>query len=201
MFFNYLKIALRNIQRQKFYAFINITGLTIGFIASLLIVLYIVDEFSYDRFHNDAKLIYRVNLFGRMSGQEFNSCYSSAPVAASFVAEIPEVEQGCRIAPWKDISIVLKEDAVALDEVVIIGYGTQKKSDITGSISSLKVEDVTKIDVPNITQAIQGHAPTHRPAVSRLIATYPQVEALHMKHRRRVLGEQNLISRHAAPAV
>ena len=119
MFFNYLKIALRNIQRQKFYAFINITGLTIGFITSLLIVLYIVDEFSYDRFHNDAELIYRVNLFGRMSGQEFNSSYSSAPVAASFVEEIPEVEQGCRIAPWADISIVYMEDAYTEKTVLL----------------------------------------------------------------------------------
>ena len=119
MFFNYLKIALRNIQRQKFYAFINITGLTIGFITSLLIVLYIVDEFSYDTFHNDAELIYRVNLFGRMSGQEFNSCYSSAPVAASFVEEIPEIEKGCRIAPWDDIPIVYKEDAYTEKTVLL----------------------------------------------------------------------------------
>ena len=44
---NYIKIALRNILRQKFYAFINITGLTIGLTTSLLILLYIVDEFSH----------------------------------------------------------------------------------------------------------------------------------------------------------
>ncbi len=111
MFFNYLKIAIRNIRRQKFYAFINITGLTIGFITSLLIVLYVVDEFSYDRFHKNADLIYRVNLLGRMSGQEFNSCYTSAPVSASFLEEIPEVEKACRIAPWKDITIVNENDS------------------------------------------------------------------------------------------
>lgn len=111
MFFNYLKIAIRNIRRQKFYAFINITGLTIGFITSLLIVLYVVDEFSYDRFHKNADLIYRVNLLGRMSGQEFNSCYTSAPVSASFLEEIPEVNKACRIAPWKDITIVNENDS------------------------------------------------------------------------------------------
>ena len=119
MFFNYLKIAIRNIQRQKFYAFINITGLTFGFLTSLLIVLYIVDEFSYDKFHKDAELIYRVNLYGRMSGQEFNSCYSSAPVSASFVEEIPEIEKGCRIAPWDDIPIVYKEDAYT-EKIVLL---------------------------------------------------------------------------------
>ncbi len=119
MFFNYLKIAIRNIQRQKFYTFINITGLTIGFITSLLIVLYIVDEFSYDKFHNDAELIYRVNLFGRMSGQEFNSCYTSAPVAASFVEEIPEVEEVCRITQWEDITIEYIEDAYTEKTVLL----------------------------------------------------------------------------------
>jgi putative ABC transport system permease protein len=119
VFFNYLKIALRNIQRQKFYAFINITGLTIGFITSLLIVLYIVDEFSYDKFHNDAELIYRVNLFGRMSGQEFNSCYTSAPVAASFAEEIPEVEEVCRITQWEDITVEYIEDAYTEKTVLL----------------------------------------------------------------------------------
>ena len=110
MFFNYMKIALRNIKRQKFYSLINITGLTIGLITSLLIVLYVADEFSYDKFHNDANFIYRVNLTGRMSGQEFNSAYTSAPVAAGLIEEIPEVVTSCRITTWKDISIKILED-------------------------------------------------------------------------------------------
>src|SRR4030043_1554918 len=110
MLHNYLRIALRNIRRQKFYAFINITGLTLGLVASLLIILYIIDEFSYDRFHKDAGRIYRINLMGRMSGQEFNSPYTSAPVASGFMNEIPGVEQACRIALWKDMPIERGEE-------------------------------------------------------------------------------------------
>jgi len=116
---NYIKIALRNISRQKFYAFINITGLTIGLTTSLSILLYIVDEFSYDTFHNDAELIYRVNLLGRMSGQEFNSCYSSAPVSAGFIEEIPEIENGCRITDWEDINVKYGEDAYTEKKVLL----------------------------------------------------------------------------------
>jgi putative ABC transport system permease protein len=116
---NYLKIALRNIQRQKFYAFINIAGLTLGLITCLLIVLYIIDEFSYDRFHRKAELINRVNLAGRMSGQEFNSAYSSAPLAAGMVKEIPEVDKACRIAPWKDILIKNVEDKFLEKSVIL----------------------------------------------------------------------------------
>ncbi len=119
MLLNYLKIALRNIRRQKFYAFINITGLTIGLVTSLLIILYIVDEFSYDRFHKDADRIYRVNLMGRMSGQEFNSAYSSAPVAAGFLEEIPGVEKACRIAPWEDMSVEHLEDTFTEKTVLV----------------------------------------------------------------------------------
>ena len=119
MFFNYLKIALRNIRRQKFYAFINITGLTIGLVTSLLIILYLVDEFSYDKFHKDASLIYRVNLMGRMSGQEFTSAYSSAPIAAGFSEQIPEIDKACRIALWKDISIIHLEDSYTEKTVLL----------------------------------------------------------------------------------
>lgn len=107
---NYLKIAGRNLQRQKFYAFINIAGLTIGLITSLLIVLYIIDEFSYDKFHKDSELISRVNLTGRMSGQEFNSAFTAAPLAKGIMQEIPEITKTCRIAPWKDITVKKDKD-------------------------------------------------------------------------------------------
>jgi len=119
MLFNHLKIALRNIKRQKFYAFINITGLTIGLVTSLLIVLYIIDEFSYDKFHKDADRIYRVNLMGRMSGQQFNSAYTSSPVASGFLNEIPGVQQACRIALWKDIPIEHDEDLFTEKKVLL----------------------------------------------------------------------------------
>ena len=119
MLFNFMKIAFRNVRRQKFYAFINITGLTLGLITSLLIVLYVVDEFSYDKFHKDADLIYRVNLTGRMSGQEFTSAYSSAPVAAGFKEEIPEIENACRIAPWNDMPVVHLEDSYTEKTVLV----------------------------------------------------------------------------------
>jgi putative ABC transport system permease protein len=119
MFFNYLKIALRNIKKQKFYAFINISGLTIGLVTSLLIVLYIIDEFSYDKFHKDADRIYRINLMGRMSGQQFNSAYTSSPVASGFLNEIPGVQQACRIALWKDIPIEHDEDLFTERKVLL----------------------------------------------------------------------------------
>ncbi|MGH7598069.1 MAG: ABC transporter permease, partial [bacterium] len=57
---NYLKIALRHLQRQKVYSFINLAGLAIGMACAILILLWVQDELSFDRFHNNAKNIYRV---------------------------------------------------------------------------------------------------------------------------------------------
>ncbi len=57
---NYLKIALRNLRRYKGYAFINTFGLAVGMACCLLIVLYVQDELSFDRFHEKADRIYRL---------------------------------------------------------------------------------------------------------------------------------------------
>ncbi|MFA9391491.1 MAG: SusC/RagA family TonB-linked outer membrane protein [Prolixibacteraceae bacterium] len=57
-----------------------------------------------------------------------------------------------------EINIVLKEDAIGLDEVVAIGYGTMKKSDLTGSIVSISTDDLNAIPLPSISDAMQGRA-------------------------------------------
>lgn len=60
MFKSYFKIALRNLARNKVYSFINIAGLSLGLASAMLIILYVKDEVSYDRFHNGVDKIYRV---------------------------------------------------------------------------------------------------------------------------------------------
>ncbi|WP_226388697.1 SusC/RagA family TonB-linked outer membrane protein [Penaeicola halotolerans] len=54
------------------------------------------------------------------------------------------------------INITLREDLELLEEVVVVGYGTQRKSDLTGSISSVKAEEITRIPTPSVEQALQG---------------------------------------------
>ena len=56
---NYIKIAFRNLVKNKVYSFINIVGLSIGLTAAILILLYVKDEVSYDRFHTKSPNIYR----------------------------------------------------------------------------------------------------------------------------------------------
>ena len=116
---NYIKFALRNISRQKFYAIINITGLTIGLATSLLIVLYIVDEFSYDRFHADINDMYRVDLKARLSEQYMEIAYTSAPIANAFLEEIPEISEACRIAFEHNVNLSYEDDAYIEKKVIL----------------------------------------------------------------------------------
>jgi ABC-type antimicrobial peptide transport system permease subunit len=69
MLFNYLKIALRNLQRNFTYSAINIFGLSIGIACSILIMLWIADEYQYDRFHEKGDRLYKVMMNQTFSGQ------------------------------------------------------------------------------------------------------------------------------------
>ena len=66
MFKNIFKIAIRNLLKDRFYSLLNVLGLSIGIAASLLIMLYVVDELSYDDFHKDADRIHRIGVKGKL---------------------------------------------------------------------------------------------------------------------------------------
>src|SRR5690242_10413609 len=107
MFQNYFKVAIRNILKYKFFAAINILGMTIGITACMLIVLYVQDELSYDRFHTKGDKMYRVNLNARLAGQEIATASTCPIMAATLVEEIPEIEEATRIAtPFSDNKVV-----------------------------------------------------------------------------------------------
>ena len=90
---NYITVALRNLLRQKGFAIINILGLTIGLTVSALIILYIVHEMGYDRFHENSERIYRVAIDGEISGQKLNVAVSSPPFGPALKNDYPEVEE------------------------------------------------------------------------------------------------------------
>lgn len=94
---NYLKIAVRNLLRQKAYTLINIGGLAIGMACCLFILLFVRDELSYDRHHQYADRIYRVGLDAVVSGQNIHVAVTAAPLAATLRAEYPEVEAAARL--------------------------------------------------------------------------------------------------------
>jgi putative ABC transport system permease protein len=93
---NYIKIVLRKIKRQKGYFFINITGLAIGMACCIVMVLYIRSELSFDTFHEHADRIYALGVQSEREGYEFRGTSSNAVAAEVLQNEYPEVEQAVR---------------------------------------------------------------------------------------------------------
>ena len=111
MLTNYLKIALRNLQKHKTYAVINMAGLAVGLAACLLIVLFVQDELSYERFHENADRIYRVVEDQQVEGRVSKLATTYTPLAPALTTEFPTVEAAVRLYPYP----------------VLIRYGEAKK--------------------------------------------------------------------------
>ncbi|MFZ0454154.1 MAG: ABC transporter permease [Ignavibacteriaceae bacterium] len=108
MFKNYLKVAFRNLLRFKTYSFINIAGLAIGIACCLLILLYIQNELSYDRFNKNADRIYRIN-----TDLKFGATELALPVVPDLMGpllkqDFPQVEEYTRIYNWAGKKLVKK---------------------------------------------------------------------------------------------
>ncbi len=91
---NYILIALRNIQRHKVYAFIKIFGLSLGIAACILIYLFIMDELSFDRFHENGDRLFRVVQiqYNRESGRETaRDQFLPAPMGPQLMEDFPEI--------------------------------------------------------------------------------------------------------------
>jgi putative ABC transport system permease protein len=95
MFSNYLKIAFRNLIQRKGFSFVNIFGLTIGMVCTMLILLWVMDELSYDKFHKNANNIYRV-----VTDTEI---MQSGLVATTMQEKLPEVKNTTRIYATKAV--------------------------------------------------------------------------------------------------
>ena len=96
MFKNYLKIAIRNISRTKVFSFINIIGLAIGMAGTLMILMYIANELSYESFHKNRNQIFRVSVdFGDKDNRmRFGAAMPA--LGPALVEEFPEVENAVR---------------------------------------------------------------------------------------------------------
>ena len=118
---NYFKVAVRNILKYKFYSAINILGMTIGIAACLMIILYITDELSYDKFHTNADRIYQVGLHGKIGDQDLMFANTCPPMGPALPLEIPEVESSMRIAPyWGEPAIKYEEKVFGESKVFYV---------------------------------------------------------------------------------
>jgi putative ABC transport system permease protein len=112
---NYIKTALRSLLKNKGFTFINTFGLALGLASFLLIVFYVVDELSYDRYNTKYDRIYRVNTDLKYHGTVTSYATTAVPVAAALKSEFPEVEVSARISSGVNIRFkkgneIIRED-------------------------------------------------------------------------------------------
>jgi len=93
---NYIKTAFRSLMKNKGFTIINVLGLALGLATCLLIVFYVFDELSYDRYNEKVDRIYRVNDDIKFGGNTNSYAVSPAPMAAAMKADFPEIEQTVR---------------------------------------------------------------------------------------------------------
>lgn len=95
---NYFKTAWRNLVKNKFYSFINISGLAVGLAVGLIILLWVQDELGFDHFHPNAKNIYKLeNMVGTGASRQLWTA-TAAPIGKLVKNEIPGVENYVRIS-------------------------------------------------------------------------------------------------------
>jgi len=131
---NYFRIALRNLSRNKVSSFINIVGLAAGMAVVMLIGLYVLDEYSYDRFHKNGNHIFRVVETQKQADGFHPVATTPAPLAAALKTDFAEVVQTARVGRWngmlqngtqsvepKDMTIVDKSFFQIFDFPFILG--------------------------------------------------------------------------------
>lgn len=112
MILNYLKTAYRSLLKNKGFTVLNILGLSLGLISCLLIIFYVVDELSYDRYNTKADRIYRVNEDLKLGENNVLYAVAMPPLAKTLKAEFPYVENTVRIKNAGSLHVKLNNSSI-----------------------------------------------------------------------------------------
>lgn len=115
---NYFTIALGNLRKHSFYTFINVAGLSVGIAICFIILLFVINEVSYDKHHAHADRIYRIHSEIMFGGNHYNMLYAPAPMAATLVSEYPEVEAAMRFRQRGSYLIKRTTENIKEDNVI-----------------------------------------------------------------------------------
>jgi putative ABC transport system permease protein len=116
---NYLRIAFRNLWRQKGFSLLNIIGLTVGMTAFFLIFLYVRFELSYDSFHTRADRIYRLVSDVKTSGEIVHYNAPPLPVAEHLMTDFPELQSVARVSLGDDWMVIRNDKVFRVDDVAV----------------------------------------------------------------------------------
>ena len=121
---NYIKVAFRNLWKNKGYSAINIIGLSAGLATCLLILLYVWDELSYDKFNEKVDRIYRVDSDIKFGGSEMKLAVCSDPMGATLKKDYPQVEQYTRIYASEGSKLIKKRDEFIKEQKIAYADST-----------------------------------------------------------------------------
>lgn len=120
MFINYFKIAYRNLMKHRSFSFINTAGLSIGISVCFIIMLYVQDELSFDRFNKKADRIVRVVFKANINGGKIFEANVMPPVASAMKSDYPEVKDATRLHVAGTPKIVYKDKTFKNDELAFV---------------------------------------------------------------------------------
>ncbi len=117
---NYFKIAWRNLLKNKAFSFINVLGLSIGIAVSFIIILFVKDELSYDRFNVKADRIVRIIFNANINGGKISEASVMPPVANALKNDYPEVEAATRLRSMGTTTATYKEKTFKDDQLAFV---------------------------------------------------------------------------------
>ncbi|QCR25106.1 ABC transporter permease [Pontibacter sp. SGAir0037] len=110
---NYIKMAFRNLMRHKVFSLINIAGLALGMTCSILILLWVQDEVSFDKFHENIDQLYRVMEVQHYPGNDdLITDANPGPLAEALEKDMPEVKYAVRSTTWEWKQLFTYEDKI-----------------------------------------------------------------------------------------
>ena len=118
MFYNFLKLSLRHMIRQRSYIFINIIGLATGLACSILIALFVLHELNYDKFNEQKSEIYRMLCLGKIGDSELNGAWTCYPLGPTLTSDLPEVRNFVRFEKWGETIVKYEEKSFIEDGIM-----------------------------------------------------------------------------------
>jgi len=111
---NYLRVAYRNLWKDKVFSSINIIGFAAGLAICLLIALFVTDELSYDKYNDKVDRIYRIHADLKLNDAGMNAIVSPGPMGPALVKEFPQIEKYTRFINTNDM-LVKKGDETIME--------------------------------------------------------------------------------------
>lgn len=145
---NYFKIAVRNLLNNKIYTFINILGLSVGIACCILIMIHVMDELSYDEFHNNSENIYRVALERVYPDHENSYAVIPSGFSEAFLNELPEVQQATRLVGFPNFSNTVRYKDRIFEENYVF-FADSNFFDLFTSLEILQGDARSGLENPN----------------------------------------------------